>query len=71
METEKEMNTSLGTKYVTWQYKFMLLQRKEKEKSLFKDKVNTVTVHELSDKIFDLTLYTQDGAQLARDRDRV
>lgn len=46
----------------------MLLQRKEKEKSLFKDKVNTVTVHELSDKIFDLPLYTQDGAQLARDR---
>lgn len=46
----------------------MLLQAKEKEKSLLQDKVNTVVVHGLPDKIFDLLACTQDGSQLARGR---
>lgn len=62
VELEKETKTSLGTKYTIWQYKCMLLQAKEKEKSLLQDKVNTVVVHGLPDKIFDLLACTQDGS---------
>lgn len=39
----------------------MLLQGKKKEKSLLQDKVNTVVVHVLPDKMFDLPGHTRDG----------